>query len=80
MDTFRIYSHCFTNGHDDISPHKAGNIMGISTKMATNYASGKNRPDPARMRLLEATIGKKIIPQGELFSYLSYPRKLKPLF
>jgi hypothetical protein len=38
-------------------------IMQTTEKTARHYCTGKARPDPARIQLLEAVAGKKLIPQ-----------------
>lgn len=77
MADFRVFSHAYTFGYIDISPQKAAPIMGISKKMATNYATGKSQPDKARLRLLEAHFGKKIIPQDAPIWYDSEDNEIR---
>lgn len=61
MDTFIIKSHCFAGGSGEISAANAAQIMGVSKRTAVNYCRG-DRPDAARIQLLNAVAGKKIIP------------------
>ena len=63
MDHFDVISHCFKQGRLEFSAEVAAPIMGVTVKTAKNYLSGKTKPDCARLRLLRAVLGKKIIPQ-----------------
>jgi len=63
MDHFNVISHCFKQGRLEFGADVAAPIMGVTIKTAKNYLSGKTKPDCARLRLLRAVLGKKIIPQ-----------------
>ena len=77
MDQFDVISHCFKQGRLEFSAEEAAPIMGVGLKTARNYLNGTTRPDPARVRLLRAVLGKKLIPQD---APLWYDEKTKSIW
>lgn len=63
MEYFEVRSHCFTGGIGIVTADEAAKIMGVSPRTARNYLCGSHRPDPARLELLQARVGCKIIDQ-----------------
>ena len=63
MDDFKVISQCYKQGQQEFSAQTCAPIMGVTVKTAKNYLSGKTKPDKARLQLLRAVLGQKIIPQ-----------------
>ena len=63
MEHFEVISQCYKQGKMEFSAATAAPIMGVTLKTARNYLKGITKPDKARLRLLRAVLGEKIIPQ-----------------
>ena len=77
MTEFNVISQCFQQGQQEFSAETCAPIMCVTLKTARNYLSGKTRPDKARLQLLRAVLGKKIIPQD---APLWYDEKSKSIW
>ena len=63
MKEFNVISQCFQQGQQEFSAETCAPIMCVTLKTARNYLAGTTKPDKARLRLLRAVLGQKIIPQ-----------------
>ena len=77
MTEFNVISQCFQQGQQEFSAETCASIMCVTLKTAKNYLVGKTRPDKARLQLLRAVLGKKIIPQD---APLWYDEKTKSIW